>query len=128
LKFYGLPLPRLTDAKFTVSVCGRSPATLRYRICGRLDEYQTHQNRRETLYDKEKPAAISQQATRSRQAIFWIDAICIKQGNTSERNHQVALMKEVYSSVWSQTPRTFVDLLTIDRSARLMSGSTLAMI
>jgi hypothetical protein len=30
---------------------------------------------------------------------FWIDAICIDQSNISERNHQVGLMKQIYSQV-----------------------------
>ena len=32
---------------------------------------------------------------------FWIDAICIDQGNVMERNHQVAHMHEIYSSASS---------------------------
>ncbi|KAE9366371.1 HET-domain-containing protein [Stipitochalara longipes BDJ] len=30
--------------------------------------------------------------------LFWIDAICIDQENVLERNHQVRLMKQIYSS------------------------------
>ncbi|KAI3400801.1 hypothetical protein diail_2010 [Diaporthe ilicicola] len=29
--------------------------------------------------------------------LFWIDAICIDQNNVNERNHQVGLMKQIYS-------------------------------
>ncbi|KAG5746663.1 hypothetical protein H9Q70_010654 [Fusarium xylarioides] len=29
---------------------------------------------------------------------FWIDAICIDQSNTRERNHQVGLMRQIYTS------------------------------
>ncbi|KAH8745391.1 heterokaryon incompatibility protein-domain-containing protein, partial [Hyaloscypha finlandica] len=29
--------------------------------------------------------------------LFWIDAICIDQENVQERNHQVSLMKDIYS-------------------------------
>ncbi|KAF2810674.1 uncharacterized protein BDZ99DRAFT_286850 [Mytilinidion resinicola] len=29
---------------------------------------------------------------------IWIDAICINQKDVSERNHQVSMMKEIYSS------------------------------
>lgn len=29
--------------------------------------------------------------------LFWIDAICIDQSNVNERNHQVGLMKQIYS-------------------------------
>jgi hypothetical protein len=30
---------------------------------------------------------------------FWIDAICIDPENIEERNHQVALMKDIYTKV-----------------------------
>lgn len=30
----------------------------------------------------------------------WIDAVCIDQRNTDERNHQVALMRKVFSQAW----------------------------
>jgi hypothetical protein len=29
--------------------------------------------------------------------LFWIDAICIDQANVLERNHQVGLMKQIYT-------------------------------
>lgn len=29
--------------------------------------------------------------------LFWIDAVCIDQSNVNERNHQVSLMKQIYS-------------------------------
>lgn len=31
--------------------------------------------------------------------LIWIDALCIDQSNIAERNHQVALMREIYSLV-----------------------------
>lgn len=30
--------------------------------------------------------------------LFWIDAICIDQANNTERNHQVGLMKQIYTN------------------------------
>jgi hypothetical protein len=30
---------------------------------------------------------------------YWVDAICIDQSNTRERNHQVSLMKDIYRTV-----------------------------
>jgi hypothetical protein len=33
----------------------------------------------------------------SEPRIMWVDAICIDQTNTSERNHQVALMRDIYT-------------------------------
>lgn len=34
---------------------------------------------------------------RDSESLFWIDAICINQVDTRERNHQVDLMKDIYS-------------------------------
>jgi hypothetical protein len=31
------------------------------------------------------------------ERVIWIDAICINQGDISERNHQVGMMREIYS-------------------------------
>jgi hypothetical protein len=36
--------------------------------------------------------------TMKKSRLFWIDAICIDQSNVSERNHQVGLMKQIYST------------------------------
>lgn len=35
--------------------------------------------------------------TLKKPRLFWIDAICIDQSNVLERNHQVGLMKQIYS-------------------------------
>lgn len=35
--------------------------------------------------------------TMKKPRLFWIDAICIDQSNLDERNHQVGLMKQIYS-------------------------------
>lgn len=35
--------------------------------------------------------------TMKKPRLFWIDAICIDQSNVNERNHQVGLMKQIYS-------------------------------
>lgn len=35
--------------------------------------------------------------TMKKPRLFWIDAICIDQSNVHERNHQVGLMKKIYS-------------------------------
>lgn len=42
--------------------------------------------------------------------LFWIDSICIDQENVSERNHQVSLMKNIYSKVrsWGCAKLSFV--------------------
>ena len=41
-----------------------------------------------------------QQTRRDRTWKFiWIDALCIDQGNPDERNHQVKMMRAIYSSV-----------------------------
>ncbi|KAK3995919.1 heterokaryon incompatibility protein-domain-containing protein [Cladorrhinum sp. PSN332] len=36
--------------------------------------------------------------SRSRGELFWIDTVCIDQSNTKERNHQVMMMRDIYSS------------------------------
>lgn len=36
--------------------------------------------------------------TLKKPRLFWIDAICIDQSNVNERNHQVGLMKQIYST------------------------------
>ena len=43
------------------------------------------------------------------ERVLWIDAICIDQSNVEERNHQVPLMKTIYSNadavqVWLGEP------------------------
>ncbi|ORY16942.1 heterokaryon incompatibility protein-domain-containing protein, partial [Clohesyomyces aquaticus] len=56
------------------------------------------------------------------KTIFWIDALCIDQQNTRERNHQVALMRLIYSSVWTAFNHACNKLLIL-RRAPLPSGS-----
>jgi hypothetical protein len=34
------------------------------------------------------------------ERILWVDAVCINQVDTSERNHQVGLMSSIYSQAW----------------------------
>lgn len=41
----------------------------------------------------------SEASTSKCNPLMWIDALCIDQSNTNERNHQVALMKDIYSKV-----------------------------
>ncbi|KAH7073321.1 heterokaryon incompatibility protein-domain-containing protein [Paraphoma chrysanthemicola] len=43
-------------------------------------------------------AALRRFRQKGRNRLLWIDAICIDQNNTSERNHQVKLMASIYSS------------------------------
>ncbi|KAK4163277.1 heterokaryon incompatibility protein-domain-containing protein [Cladorrhinum sp. PSN259] len=38
------------------------------------------------------------EALASRSELLWIDSVCIDQTNTDERNHQVSMMKDIYSS------------------------------
>jgi len=44
------------------------------------------------------PGANSQSGCKEPGRVLWIDALCINQDLTSERNHQVRLMKSIYSS------------------------------
>jgi hypothetical protein len=53
---------------------------------------------------------------RIRIRTLWIDGICIDQSSTEEKNHQVALMRDIYSSaysvvVWLGENRDGIDLL-----------------
>lgn len=43
-------------------------------------------------------AALYQLRRRDNIRILWVDAVCIDQSNEEERNHQVALMTEIYRS------------------------------
>ncbi|MCJ1287260.1 hypothetical protein MMC26_006608 [Xylographa opegraphella] len=48
------------------------------------------------------------------ERVLWIDAVCIDQSNIEERNHQVPLMKAIYSNaevvrVWLGSPTTGSD-------------------
>jgi hypothetical protein len=50
------------------------------------------------LVTKNCEAALRRLRDNDVERIFWIDAICVDQDNTNERNHQVQLMREVYST------------------------------
>ncbi|KAG8160972.1 hypothetical protein KVR01_009236 [Diaporthe batatas] len=39
--------------------------------------------------------------TMKKARLFWIDAVCINQGDVQERNHQVSLMKRIFSKATS---------------------------
>jgi hypothetical protein len=46
---------------------------------------------------------LNQMRSRQRYSLFWIDAICIDQDDVEEQNHQVGMMREIYSgaqAVW----------------------------
>jgi hypothetical protein len=34
----------------------------------------------------------------AQEALYWIDAVCINQGDVQERNHQVSLMRDIYAA------------------------------
>lgn len=57
---------------------------------------------------------------RYRPGFLWIDAICIDQANGSERNHQVQLMREIYS----KAQRVIVWLGDTKASGKTMSALT----
>ncbi|GAB1741780.1 hypothetical protein NU219Hw_g7189t1 [Hortaea werneckii] len=42
--------------------------------------------------------AIRRMRLRDQERVLWIDAICVNQADTSERNHQVGIMAEIYSN------------------------------
>lgn len=51
----------------------------------------------ELLITENCVAALRRIRSGVRKCILWIDSICIDQSSTEERNHQVALMGDVYS-------------------------------
>ncbi|KAJ3580016.1 hypothetical protein NPX13_g549 [Xylaria arbuscula] len=53
---------------------------------------------------------------------IWIDAICINQGDYKERNHQVRLMRNIYS----QAEKTIIYLTKSDVHFKLKQGEQLA--
>ncbi|PMD57266.1 HET-domain-containing protein, partial [Hyaloscypha bicolor E] len=69
----------------------------------------------QTIYGAQWPVTTNLEAAlrylrhRSEVRIIWVDAICIDQSNIEERNHQVPLMKTIYSNavavqVWLGSP------------------------
>jgi hypothetical protein len=42
---------------------------------------------------------LHQMSSEERYGYYWIDAVCINQSDLDERNHQVNMMKDIYSSV-----------------------------
>jgi hypothetical protein len=51
----------------------------------------------ELLITENCVAALRRIRSKVRKCILWIDSICIDQSSIEERNHQVALMGDVYS-------------------------------
>ena len=58
---------------------------------------QTAQEQGQELHATERRKALRHRPSLHHATHFWIDAICIDQENVSERNHQVRMMKSVYS-------------------------------
>lgn len=44
--------------------------------------------------------ALQRLRTRDEARVLWVDAICIHQRNTKERNHQVSQMSKIYRQAW----------------------------
>lgn len=44
--------------------------------------------------------ALKRLRLRNEERVLWVDAICIDQRNTAERNHQVGQMSKVRTSTW----------------------------
>jgi len=51
-------------------------------------------NVRKNLWD-----FLDRERNMSKDGYYWIDAICIDQSRTEERNHQIGLMREIYAMV-----------------------------
>lgn len=57
----------------------------------------TIDNRQDFRVTKHLLQALRRLRTKDNIRIIWIDAICINQSNLTERNHQVQVMREIYS-------------------------------
>ncbi|KAF2198951.1 hypothetical protein GQ43DRAFT_359511, partial [Delitschia confertaspora ATCC 74209] len=57
--------------------------------------------------------------------IVWIDALCINQSDVRERNHQVSLMKQIYSSSVQTVVYLGEPYWTSDRAIAFFEGSNL---
>jgi hypothetical protein len=66
-----------SDATHSIE-CNEMPMRVRKNLYGFLVLYQRHA----------EPGTLP----------LWVDAICVNQDNIEERNHQVALMREIYAS------------------------------
>lgn len=56
-------------------------------------EHEWHISLTDNLYK-----ALKRLRRRFQKRVLWIDAICINQGNASERSHQVSIMGQIYKS------------------------------
>lgn len=63
------------------------------------DSYEIFLNRHAFRVRSNLYHFIYQTRSQKKWRYFWIDAICIDQGSVLERNHQVRLMKDIYSKV-----------------------------
>jgi hypothetical protein len=67
----------------------------------------------EDLFRHEYPATLGEEGTIAEALHWWIDAICINQGDIDEKNEQVPRMGQLYSSasqvwVWLGLPQTVI--------------------
>ena len=74
-----------------------------------------HVDGRSVRVSKPVAAIIGRVLDRYTEAIIWIDSICIDQGNSYEKSHQVALMSEIYSKaaktlVWLGEADTYTQI------------------
>ena len=71
--------------------CGSRPATCHLKLNG--SRWRVRKNLHRFIRQR-------LQMNRDPQEWLWIDAICINQGNPSERNHQVRLMADIYGKAF----------------------------
>ena len=83
---------------FPLSICPPYVAlSYTWGLANRLKEIQINNCRfmiRENLW-----WFLHHMRLRNQRKLFWIDALCIDQSNILERNHQVNLMRQIYSNV-----------------------------
>ncbi|EUC47156.1 hypothetical protein COCMIDRAFT_61370, partial [Bipolaris oryzae ATCC 44560] len=62
------------------------------------DTYQLRLNGYEFSVSRNLWTFLEQMHLQRRHGVYWIDAICINQSNTLEKNHQVQMMRRIYST------------------------------
>ncbi|KAJ6445066.1 Heterokaryon incompatibility [Purpureocillium lavendulum] len=73
-------------------------AALSYVWGTHVDSHAIYLNDRHLAIGANLNSALRHLRRRDRALVLWVDALCINQANVEERNHQVALMRNIYQS------------------------------
>ncbi len=82
-----VPLSRAPPFTALSYVWGDPSATTEITVCGTIQRIT-----------KNLHAALTRLNQGGETGPFWIDAVCINQGDAVEKNHQIPLMRDIYSS------------------------------